>query len=189
MDPEIRALTNQSRIVLPFRAASSMYDHMAAWSFFPGGEHMARWILDNPHIVHGRPVIDIGSGSGAVAIAAAISGASSVEAWDQDTRAISIIHENAALNNVRVTAVERTLHSLDQLAGFTGVVCAADIFYFEDSRNEELLLEASRDDMDMLVASYDSELEGFRGIARNVSALPCSSQPHVYVRMFHKPRV
>lgn len=187
MNIEIKARTSDARVILPFRAAVNVYDNMACSPFFPGGEYMARWILDNQGVVAGKHVIDIGSGSGAVAIAAAIAGARHVDAWDEDPRAVSIIHENAAMNGVAVHAFERSLQTPEQLAGFDGLICAADIFYREDDRNEGILLQAAHEGGEMLVASYDSELAGFQGIARNVSALPGSSQPHVYVRMFHKP--
>lgn len=43
-----------------------------------------RYILDNPHVVKGRSVLDLGSGCGATAIAAVMSGASQVLANDID---------------------------------------------------------------------------------------------------------
>src|SRR5690242_20022129 len=44
----------------------------AAW---PGGQALARYVLDHPETVVGRPVLDLGSGSGLVAVAAALAGA------------------------------------------------------------------------------------------------------------------
>src|ERR1700759_858210 len=49
------------------------------WAFaWAGGQALARYVLDNPAIVRGRRVLDIGSGSGLVGIAAARAGAASV---------------------------------------------------------------------------------------------------------------
>src|ERR687885_162506 len=49
----------------------------AAW---PGGQALARYVLDHPETVAGRPVLDLGSGSGLVAVAAALAGAAGVTA-------------------------------------------------------------------------------------------------------------
>ena len=47
------------------------------WAFaWPGGQVLARYVLDHPDLVAGRRVLDLGSGSGLVAIAAALAGAS-----------------------------------------------------------------------------------------------------------------
>src|SRR5947207_9398233 len=49
------------------------------WAFaWAGGQALARYLLDNPELVRGREVLDIGSGSGIVAIAAARAGAARV---------------------------------------------------------------------------------------------------------------
>ncbi|HYA52409.1 MAG TPA: hypothetical protein VEG33_14700, partial [Streptosporangiaceae bacterium] len=49
------------------------------WAFaWAGGQALARYLLDHPEAVRGRQVIDIASGSGLVAIAAARAGAAAV---------------------------------------------------------------------------------------------------------------
>src|SRR5262244_3288481 len=49
------------------------------WAFaWAGGQALARYLLDNPETVRGRHAIDIASGSGLVAIAAARAGAAAV---------------------------------------------------------------------------------------------------------------
>src|SRR5262245_53506146 len=59
------------------------------WAFaWAGGQALARFLLDNPSIVRGRSVLDLGSGSGLVAIAAAMAGAASVLAAEIDTLAV-----------------------------------------------------------------------------------------------------
>jgi predicted nicotinamide N-methyase len=46
------------------------------WSVaWPGGQALARYLLDNPAVVAGRSVLDYGSGSGLAATAAARAGA------------------------------------------------------------------------------------------------------------------
>jgi predicted nicotinamide N-methyase len=76
------------------------------WAFaWAGGQALARYVLDNPKSVADRPVLDFGSGSGLVAIAAAKSGARSVLASDVDPFAVAAIALNAAANDAAVTTV------------------------------------------------------------------------------------
>lgn len=77
--------------------------HPPYWAFaWPGGQAAARHVLDGGADVRGRRVLDIGSGSGLAAIAAAMAGASSVLAADTDPMAVAAIAVNAAANGVRV---------------------------------------------------------------------------------------
>jgi predicted nicotinamide N-methyase len=97
------------------------------WAFaWAGGQALARYLLDDPAIVRGRRVLDFASGSGLVAIAAAKSGASVVEACDIDAFAAEAISLNAAANGVAITV------RLDDLVGRDegwDVVCAGDVCY------------------------------------------------------------
>ena len=55
------------------------------WAFaWAGGQALARYVLDHPEIVTEKDVLDFGSGSGLVAIAAARAGALRVTAADID---------------------------------------------------------------------------------------------------------
>jgi predicted nicotinamide N-methyase len=75
------------------------------WAFaWPGGQALARHILDNPGSVAGRRVLDFASGCGIAATAAALAGAASVEAADIDPLATAATRLNAAVNGVIVTA-------------------------------------------------------------------------------------
>jgi predicted nicotinamide N-methyase len=99
------------------------------WAFaWAGGQALARYVLDHPHVVEGRRVLDFASGSGLVAIAAAKAGAVHVTASDLDGFAIPAIGLNAAANGVadRITAVREDLIGSDP---GSAVVLAADIFY------------------------------------------------------------
>jgi predicted nicotinamide N-methyase len=72
------------------------------WAFaWPGGQALARYILDHPGLLAGRRVLDFGAGSGLVAIAAARAGAHAVAA-EIDPFAASAIRLNAARNGVTV---------------------------------------------------------------------------------------
>ncbi len=69
------------------------------WAFaWAGGQALARYVLDNPELVRGKRVLDIASGSGLVAIAAAKAGAARVEANDIDDFSLAAIALNAEGN-------------------------------------------------------------------------------------------
>jgi predicted nicotinamide N-methyase len=75
------------------------------WAFaWPGGQGLARYILDNPHHVAGRRVADVGAGSGVGAIAAMMAGAKSAAAVDPDPLACAAVRMNAAQSLVAVDA-------------------------------------------------------------------------------------
>jgi predicted nicotinamide N-methyase len=101
------------------------------WAFaWAGGQALARYLLDHPEAVAGRRVIDVASGSGLVAIAAALAGAAAVTAYDIDPLAVTAIRVNAAANGVTVPAVcADVLTDQDLPAPGTGVVLVADAFY------------------------------------------------------------
>jgi predicted nicotinamide N-methyase len=99
------------------------------WAFaWPGGQALARYLLDHPETVAGRHVIDLASGSGLVAIAAALAGAAAVTAYDVDPLAAAAISANAAANGVAVQAVHADVLDADPPPA-AGVVLAADAFY------------------------------------------------------------
>ncbi len=98
------------------------------WAFaWPGGQALARYLLDHPEAVKDRQVTDLASGSGLVAIAAARAGATAVTAYDIDPLAAAAITVNAAANGVTVRAVQAD--TLDTDAAGPGVLLAADAFY------------------------------------------------------------
>jgi predicted nicotinamide N-methyase len=106
------------------------------WAFaWAGGQALARYLLDHPETVRGRHVIDIASGSGLVAIAAAQAGAATVTAYDIDPLAVAAIEVNAAANTVTVQAVCADILDDDAPAGTSdprdnaAVVLVADAFY------------------------------------------------------------
>lgn len=99
------------------------------WAFaWPGGQALARYILDNPGHVAGKTVIDAASGSGIVAIAAAKAGAASVTANDIDGLAIAAISANALLNSVDLSIMAGDLTG-NRTSDRWNVILAADVFY------------------------------------------------------------
>jgi predicted nicotinamide N-methyase len=109
------------------------------WAFaWAGGQALARYLLDHPETVAGREVLDIGSGSGIVAIAAAKAGASRVVAADIDPFAAAAIALNAPLNGATVTVETRDL--LNRGPAGWGVALAGDICYEEPMSSRALTL-------------------------------------------------
>jgi predicted nicotinamide N-methyase len=77
--------------------------------------------------VAGRAVLDLASGSGLTAIAAALAGAARVRAVEIDPTAVAAIELNAVANDVPVEAVLGDV--LDEEAGAFDLVLAGDVFY------------------------------------------------------------
>lgn len=129
------------------------------WAFpWAGGQALARYLLDNPAIVAGRRVLDVASGSGLVAIAAAKAGAASVIAGDIDPNAVAAIGINAAANGATVTArtFDLAANRAERAASAAGVhvVLAGDIFYQRELAERALvfLREAAGSGVDVLIA-------------------------------------
>jgi predicted nicotinamide N-methyase len=98
------------------------------WAFaWAGGQALARYLLDHPEAVKDRRVIDIASGSGLVAIAAARAGAAAVTGYDIDPLAIAAIALNAAANGATVLAVQADVLDTGDLG--PDVLLVADAFY------------------------------------------------------------
>ena len=105
------------------------------WAFaWAGGQALARYLLDAPHLVAGKRVLDLASGSGLVAIAAAKAGAAPVIAADIDAFTEAAISLNTEANEVYVEIIVRDL--LDDLAPIMpryDVILVGDLFYEHDT--------------------------------------------------------
>ena len=98
------------------------------WAFaWAGGQPLARYLLDHPDTVAGRVVLDFGSGSGLVAIAAAKAGARSVLAAEIDHFAAAAIAVNALLNDAAVAVT--TADVIDTVDPRWQIVTAGDVCY------------------------------------------------------------
>jgi predicted nicotinamide N-methyase len=98
------------------------------WGFaWPGGQALARYVLDHPGLAAGRSVLDLGSGSGLVAIAAAKAGAATVIASEVDSLAVAAIGLNARANGVPAPAIVGDV--LDDDGAGADVVLAGDVWY------------------------------------------------------------
>lgn len=97
----IRQPTAQSGLADLYQNLYSDYSEAPFWAFaWGGGIGLARYLLDHPETVSGKSVLDIGTGSGLTAIAAAKSGAFKVVANDIDQTALASVRVNARDNEV-----------------------------------------------------------------------------------------
>lgn len=95
-----------------------------AW---PGGQALARYVLDNPAEIRGRCVVDLGCGSGLLAAAARRAGAARAVAVDSDPNALSAAEETARLNGVEILPCLMALESHEPEPA--AVICAGDLWY------------------------------------------------------------
>jgi predicted nicotinamide N-methyase len=104
------------------------------WAFaWAGGRALARYVLDHPETVAGKQVIDLASGSGLVAIAAAKAGSAAVTACDIDPLAVAAIEVNARANGVRVSVLGGDIMTREGTgAPEVDLVLVADAFYERD---------------------------------------------------------
>ena len=94
---------------------------------WPGGQALARCVLDHPEIAAGQHVVDIGCGAGFAAIAAARAGATSVLAVDHDLAALIAVHENARVNGVTVHCVQQAVDRFEP--DRPALILAGDLWY------------------------------------------------------------
>jgi predicted nicotinamide N-methyase len=106
----------------------SEVDEPPFWAFaWAGGQALARYLLDNPALVRGARVLDIASGCGVAAIAAARCGAEHVVSNDLPGYPQAAIELNANANEVEVEVWPGDLLDSTQ-TGFDTVI-AGDVFY------------------------------------------------------------
>lgn len=106
------------------------------WAFaWAGGQALARYVIDHPHLVAGRRVLDIGAGSGIVSLAALWVSAATVIANDIDPVAGLAIRMNAEANGLEpgLSFTGRDMFDEPTLAEdgrpLFDIVLAGDVFY------------------------------------------------------------
>ena len=101
------------------------------WAYlWPGGALLALYFLQTPQAVKDRHVLDIGTGGGVVAIAAAKAGAREVTANDIDANAIAAVALNAEANGVTVQTVCGDI--LEDDVPDADLIVIGDLFYHAD---------------------------------------------------------
>lgn len=124
------------------------------WAFaWAGGQALARYLIDNPALVAGRRVLDLGSGSGLAAVAAAKAGAAHVLAADIDALAVAAIKLNASANIVELEATSEDM--LDARPDGFDVLLIGDLFYERQLAGRVLAFADAAADRGALVLAGD----------------------------------
>lgn len=111
-----------------------LLDNPPYWSFaWASGLALAEWILENPEQVQGKRVIDVGAGSGIVALAAKLAGAKTAVACDLDPSALQACRANAQLNQIELDYSADLFNESEPY----DLLFAADVLY--DAENLPLL--------------------------------------------------
>ena len=172
---------------LPPEVMRDVIARPAYWALCWGsGVALGRWLLDRPAVVQGRRVVDLGSGCGVVAVAAALAGAATVVACDTDPDALAATAMNAESNGVTVTLCE-TLHDLP---ADNDLLLMADVLY--DRENLPLLEAAAGFAREVLVA--DSRIAELPDPAyRQIDSIDALTHPNLgefdefgTVRLFYR---
>src|SRR5690606_6314909 len=128
------------------------------WAYpWPGGAALARVELDAPERVRGLRVLDLGTGGGLAALAAARAGAAEVVANDIDPWALATARLAAARQRLALTTLQADLTAQDatgrELEAYDVVLCA-DLYYERRTapRLRALLERARRAGAEVLVA-------------------------------------
>ena len=98
------------------------------WAFaWPGGQGLARYLLDHPELARGKRVLDFAAGCGIAAIAAAKAGATQSMAVDIDPLSQAATAMNAAQNKVSVKLLSGI--NLEKLCPGVDLIIAGDVCY------------------------------------------------------------
>lgn len=103
------------------------------WAFcWPGGQAIARYLLDHPETVRGKSVIDFAAGSGVSSMAAARAGAASVIANDIDAMSLVAARLNGEANGLTFAVSAEDWLAGPEAAPQADVVIAGDVCYERD---------------------------------------------------------
>jgi predicted nicotinamide N-methyase len=138
--PEILAFSAQSLVVI-WQAAEHVAGEVLPspfWAFpWPAGIAIARTLLDDPALVRGRAVIDVGAGGGVSSFAAARVGAARVVACDIDPWALAVTRLGAERQELDVETLERDIIAdAAPLDAFDVVLCG-DLGYDRSAAERE----------------------------------------------------
>lgn len=151
----------------------------AYWAFcWASGQVLADYIVNRTDLVRGKRVLDLGCGSGIVAIAAAAAGASSVIACDTDPMALDAARANADLNHAELTLCD----DLSNVPGPIDLIIAADVLYDRDNMSLLDTLPGLSDEV--LIADSrvgDVSIHGYTMVhAQQATTVPDLSEFHEF---------
>lgn len=96
---------------------------------WPAAQVMSRYLLEHHGLVAGKHLLDLGSGCGIVAIAAALAGARQAVANDIDPASLWMAQKNAEANRAAIRVEPGNfLSDTPGLRAFD-IICVADMFY------------------------------------------------------------
>lgn len=159
------------------------------WSFcWASGLAMSRYLVEQPHWVAGKRVLDFGAGSGVAGIAALKAGALEVVACDLDPLALAACQANALLNDVTLGYSEDFFAEDDRF----DLILVADVLY--DRANLPLLDQFLSRGREALVA--DSRVRDFQHpLYRRIEMLEAMTLPDLaepeefrHVSLYHARR-
>jgi len=130
--PEVRAW--QARALIPLwerlEEVAGKEVEPPFWAFaWPGGQALARHVLDRPALVRGKSVLDLGTGNGIAAIASVLAGARRSVANDIDAASLIATRLNAAAVSLEVACLGQDLLGLPPDPSSFDVILAGDMFY------------------------------------------------------------
>lgn len=143
-------------------------DNPLYWVFcWASGQVLAEFLMENPHWVADKRVLDFGCGSGVVAIAAALAGAREVIACDCDPLALEATRVNAGRNGVSL----QTVQDFHAVRGPLDLIIVADVLY-DRANLHWLTLFAQRAEAVLLADSRikDFSHPDYRAIASETSS-------------------
>ncbi|MCQ6258565.1 methyltransferase [Pseudomonas sp. Q11] len=159
------------------------------WSFcWASGLAMARYLVEQPHWVEGKRVLDFGAGSGVAGIAALKAGALEVVVCDLDPLALAACQANALLNDVELGYSKDFFAEDDRF----DLILVADVLY--DRANLPLLDQFLSRGREALVA--DSRVRDFQHpLYRRIEMLEAMTLPDLaepeefrHVSLYHARR-
>jgi len=125
LELQLLAIESES-LMLDAQQIGDFWQQLPYWAFaWAAGQGLAQYILANPELVRDKRILDFGSGSGIVGIAAAKAGACSVLCCDSDPLALLACQVNAERNGVQVSVAQQWLAADNKF----DCLLAADILY------------------------------------------------------------
>uniref|UniRef100_A0A1A9W128 ETFB lysine methyltransferase n=1 Tax=Glossina brevipalpis TaxID=37001 RepID=A0A1A9W128_9MUSC len=115
------------------RELENLFKNDPFWAFYwPGGQALSKFILENPDHIKGKSLLDVGSGCGATSISAIKRNARYVIANDIDEAAGCSVLLNAQLNSIDLRKLFISSQNLIGSPVEEDIICIGDLFYDEE---------------------------------------------------------
>ncbi|XP_065368490.1 electron transfer flavoprotein beta subunit lysine methyltransferase-like [Calliphora vicina] len=110
-----------------------IFENDPFWAFYwPGGQAISKFVLENPEMVKDKSVLDVGSGCGATSIAAIMKNAKYAVANDIDDAAGYAALLNAKLNKINMEKLQTSSDNLIGCDVSEDIIFIGDLFYDEE---------------------------------------------------------